>query len=198
MRCRVDVYGDSVSVTDEAVRPKCSEAAYDRFRPTHIPDVTIQMTLTPDAELFAISLPLNLTNHIPALAGCHQPGRRTAIPPTPQSYSRSGIAHFDNVASLVEASAVSQGTMSATVDLPSNTWALLGVLKILGEGQHVVNYMFGHEEGEEPCSAGDVLEVWSPWCSMGWYVNVTVNNLLAMYVAVRDKAFTMRVPIPCL
>eukprot|EP00892_Ulva_mutabilis_P000101 jgi/Ulvmu1/10091/UM006_0038.1 len=162
MRCRIDVYADSVSLSDVEVRPKCSKAAYDRISPTHIPEITIQMMLSTDAELFTVGLPLPVTELIPALAACHDANASDSNVPAPISFSVEGMAHYDSIGSLSKAAAAAYDTMSGTVDLPCNIWALLAVLKMIIEGTHVRD-MFGDQShqalDELPCSPADVLEM---------------------------------------
>lgn len=161
MICRVDVYADSIALSDVRPRPKLSRNCYDRFGLSHIPEITIQMILSKDAEHFSISLPVeSVSSRIPALAACHDPNASHANPPHPISFGDDGVAHYDSIESLARMAAVTFPG-SGTVHLPSSIWALLATLKILLEGEDSVAEVFPDAcaDDQEPCSALDVLEV---------------------------------------
>lgn len=160
MLCRLNVYADSIALSDVQPRPKMSRKCYDRFGLSHIPEITIQMVLSHDAELFSVSLPAAVSSQVPAFAACHDPNAKCSTVPEPVRISDDGLGHYDSIGGLAYAAAVGL-TGSGTVDLPASIWALLATLKLLLEGGNSVNDILVAEDGDdaEPCSAPDVLEV---------------------------------------
>lgn len=160
MLCRLNVYADSVALSDVLPRPKMSRKCYDHFGVSHIPEITIQMVLSHDAELFSVSIPATVSSLVPALAACHDADASGAPIPQPVNVDDDGIGHYDSISSLARAAAVRlAGT--GTVDLPASIWALLATLKLLLEGEGSLKEIFFSvgDHDAEPCSAPDVLEV---------------------------------------